>query len=115
MNQQTIRQEDMWDRATRFIETPAARTTDPTTSHIAAEKHTASGQRRSNMQAASDLVRRMPGLTSWELSKHIDLGDDTYHELARRLPEAVKAAVVVKGTSRKCSVSGNLATTWWPV
>lgn len=109
-----IRQDDMWDRPMRAVETPAARVTDPITSHLAADKHTASGRRGSNMQAAADLVRRMPGCTSWELSKHIDLGDDTYHELARRLPEAVRAGVVAKGASRTCSVSGNLATTWWP-
>ncbi|GAA0907572.1 hypothetical protein GCM10009552_15700 [Rothia nasimurium] len=99
----------------RRLETPAARANDSDTSHVAARKHTSTGQRQSNLQAVADLVSRMPGLTSWELSRFIELGRDTYHEIARRLPDAVTAGAVKKGVVRACTVTGNQSTTWWPV
>lgn len=106
----TIRQSTMWDRAPRVIETPAARATDPITSHIAADLHTASGKRGTNVAHVIDLVTRMPGLTSAELALHSPL---TRHEVARRLPEAESAGAVRKGEKRRCSVNGSLAMTWW--
>lgn len=108
---QTIRQESFWDRPLRIVDTPAARATDPETSHIAAEQHTASGQRGSNVAAVIDLVRASPGRTSAELARHSRL---TRHEVARRLPEAETAGAVYKGAKRRCEVNGSLAMTWWP-
>jgi hypothetical protein len=99
----------------RRVETPAARSTDDAPSHLAADKHTSSGKRQSNMVAVADLVRRMPGLTSWELAGFIELGRDTYHEIARRMPDSVTAGLVRKGDVRSCGVTGNKSTTWWPV
>lgn len=110
-----IRQMSMFDRPPlRVVETQAARSSDPEPSHLAARRHTASKRRQSNMQAVADLVRRMPGCTSWELAGFIDLGRDTYHEIARRMPDAVTAGAVRKGDCRPCGVTGNLSTTWWP-
>lgn len=98
----------------RRVVTPAARATDDLPSHLAADKHTASGKRQTNIQKVADLVRRMPGCTSWELAGFIDLGRDTYHEIARRMPDAVTAGAVRKGDCRPCGVTGNQSTTWWP-
>jgi len=109
---QPIRQETFWDRPLRVVETPAARATDPVTSHIAAAEHTASGKRGSNVAAVIDLVRAAPGHTSAELSRHSR--DLTRHEVARRLPEAETAGAVFKGAKRRCEVNGSLAMTWWP-
>lgn len=109
-----IVQPDMFFHQVRRVETPAARSTDDDTSHIAADKHTASGKRHTNLQAVVDVVRVHPGMTSAELSKWINLGKDTYHEVARRLPEAVTAGAVLKGYRRHCLVNGSLAMTWWP-
>lgn len=106
-----IRQEFIFDRPLRRIETPAARATDDVTSHIAADIHTASGKRHSNMAAVVDLVRANPGRTSAELG---DLSDLTRHEVARRLPEALTAGAVFKGPKRRCMTNGSLATSWWP-
>lgn len=106
-----IRQESFWDRPPRKVETPAARATDPETSHIAAAEHTASGKRGTNVAAVIDLVRACPGLTSAELARRSVL---TRHEVARRLPEAETAGAVRKGEKRRCSANGTLAMTWWP-
>lgn len=93
------------------IDTPAARTNDPITSHLAADKVTRSGTRHNNILAVIDAVCAHPGLTSAELTAHTPL---ERHEVARRLPEAVRANAVVKGDKRECAVTGNLALTWWP-
>jgi len=95
----------------RRIETPAARTNDPITSHLAAEKVTSSGKRHTNMLAVIDAVCMHPGLTSAELAQYTPL--DRY-EVARRLPEAERTHAVVKGEKRQCTMTGNTATTWWP-
>lgn len=106
-----IRQEQLWDRPHRIVDTPAARATDPDTSHIAAAEHTASGKRGTNVAHVIDLVRLHPGCTSAELSWHSAL---TRHEVARRLPEAETAGAVRKGEKRRCTKNGTLAVTWWP-
>lgn len=96
----------------RRVETPAARATDPVTSHLAADAHTRSGTRARQQEQAADAVARYPGHTSQELAQLTGL--DRYM-LARRLPECVTAGAVFKGTNQRCSVSGRLAMTWWPV
>jgi CRP-like cAMP-binding protein len=106
-----IRQESFWDRPLRKIETPAARATDPDTSHIAAAEHTASGKRGTIFAIVVVLVRARPGHTSAELARYTDL---TRHEVARRLPEGETAGAIRKGEKRRCAVNGTLAMTWWP-
>lgn len=96
----------------RRIETPAARNTDPQTSHLAADAITASGERHAQLVQAIHVVEKYPGLTSYELS--VRTGLDRYM-LARRLPEAVTAGRVVKGGARECTVTRHKATIWWPV
>ncbi|KAF1009517.1 MAG: hypothetical protein GAK28_00155 [Luteibacter sp.] len=107
----TIRQSTMFDRPLRVIDTPAARSTDPETSHIAAAEHTASGKRGTNVAAVIDLVRLHPGCTSAELARYSTL---TRHEVARRLPEAETAGAVQKGPKRRCNCNGTLAVVWIP-
>jgi len=112
VNSETVN--SAWRRAPDVcrIETPAARTNDPITSHHIAQKITSGGQRHSNMLAVIDAVCAHPGLTSAELAQYTPL---ERHEVARRLPEAARANAVVKGDKRQCSLTGNLALTWWPV
>jgi hypothetical protein len=95
----------------RQVETPAARRTDPHTSHLAAEQITASGQRGQQQAQAIAAVRAFPGKTSFELAMETKL--DRYM-LARRLPECVTAGAVRKGPARTCSITGRQATTWFP-
>jgi hypothetical protein len=108
---QLIRQAQFWDRPVRVIEMPAARATDPQSSHDAAEAHTASGARQCHIEVVVAQVRAFEGLTSAEIAARTGL---ERHEAARRLPDAEKAGAVRKGMPRKCSISNKLVTTWWP-
>ncbi|NID15008.1 MarR family transcriptional regulator [Luteibacter yeojuensis] len=95
----------------RQVETPAARATDPMTSHLAAEQITASGKRGQQQAQAIAAVRAFPGMTSFELAMRTKL--DRYM-LARRLPECLTTGAVRKDEPRTCSITGRLATTWFP-
>lgn len=94
----------------RAVETPAARSTDPESSHMAADDITRSGKRAHQQHQAVAAVRAKPGMTSFELA--LATGLDRFM-LARRLPDCVTAGSVVKGTPKKCTVTGKMALTWW--
>lgn len=108
-----IQQIDLFQdqRPVRVVATPAARATDPETSHLAAEEVTASGVRQQQIGMAIAAVRAHPDRTSMELAQAT--GHDRYM-LARRLPDAVTAGAVRKGGARTCTVSGRKALTWLP-
>ena len=91
------------------IRTPAARSTDPETSHIAAEAVTTSGVRAHQQRQVLAALREWPGCTSAELAQRASM--DRY-AVARRLPELVPT-FAVQGTARRCQVSGRPAVTWW--
>lgn len=93
------------------ITTPAARTSDPRSSHEAADDITMSGQRAFQQKTTANAVRRFPGFTSRELAEKLKL--DRYM-LARRLSECEAAGEVRRGQMRRCGVSKKLATTWYP-
>lgn len=95
----------------RRIETPAARATDPQSSHEAADIITSSGKRAEQQALTFAAVRAFPGCTSFELS--MKTGRCRF-QLARRLPECVTAGLVEKGEVRRCGVTGRRALTWWP-
>lgn len=118
---------DLVPGQTPNVETPAARATDPETSHAAAEDITASGVRQEQQARALAAVRAFPGMTSHELAAAARI--DRY-ELARRLPE-VRAAGLIHNTpdharpadpvtgrlwpaKRTCAESGRPAMTWEP-
>lgn len=97
------------------IQTPAARNTDPETSHMAAADVTASGKRQTRIRILAEIVANNPGLTSAEIAfmvadKHPDL---TRHEVARRLADG-KGTVVRQGIARKCRRCERACHTWWP-
>lgn len=96
----------------RRVETPAARRTDPVTSHLAAEQHTRSGARGHQQAQAIAAVRQWPGHTSFELA--MLSGIDRY-TLARRLPECETAGAVKRGAITECTVTRKKALTWWLV
>jgi len=103
-----------FDAAPRMmrVETPAARSRDEISSHLAAAEHTASGKRGHQQAQAVAAVRAFPGRTSFELAMATDL--DRYM-LARRLPECETGRAVKRGEPKRCSVTGKLAMTWFPV
>lgn len=100
------------------IRTPAARNTDPESSHIAADRITSSGKRETHQRQILDLLRRCDGRTSAELAAlaqregmvHLDR-----HEVARRLPELATAGAVRRGAQVTCRENGTKATSWWCV
>jgi len=91
---------------------PAARNTDPETSHLADKEITTSGKRVAQIMLVVDKLKNLIGYTSAELSR--DTGLD-YHMIARRLPDARGLHLVENGESRKCDVTGKKALTWYPV
>ncbi len=92
------------------VRSPAARNTDPNSSHDAAAHVTLSGARAKQQAMAVKAVEQYPGLTSLELANRTSM--DRY-VLARRLPEAEEGLAVRRGQERRCSISGRLAITWW--
>lgn len=102
---------DLFAIPVRRVETPIARKTDPTSSHLAAAEITASGARAHQQAQTIAAVRAYPGRTSQELAELTQI--DRY-TLARRLPECVTAGAVRKGEQRPCGVTDRLALTWWP-
>lgn len=91
---------DLFDQPRpRAVAMPAARRTDPESSHQAAEIHTLSGKRAHQQDQAAAAVRQFPGRTSFELALCTDL--DRYM-LARRLPECETAGRVRRGPMRAC-------------
>lgn len=91
--------------------TPAARSTDPQSSHLAAEKITRNGTRASQQQEVVRLVTDYPGHTSAELARRSGRLDRW--QIARRLPECAPV-YVQRGKMRICRVTGNKCITWWP-
>ena len=90
---------------------PAARNTDPITSHMAEKEVTVTGTRVAQMMRVVKIVEQHVGYTSAELAKKT--GEDRYM-LARRLSDARDLNFVENGGSRKCGESGRMAMTWYP-
>ena len=95
----------------RDIRYPAARTSDPSSSHDAAERVTDSGKRNANVVTVVDCVSKYPSNTSGEIARLCGL---ERHEAARRTADAEHAGAVKKGEQRVCALSGRKAVTWWP-
>lgn len=94
-------------KARRAEKPPAARSSDPMSSHLAALNHGRSGKAESNRQRVTDLVYQHPGLTSKQLATHCE--DLDRSEIARRLPECEDRGLVVsQGRETKKEI------TWWP-
>lgn len=93
------------------VRTPAARTSDPETSHESAEFHTASGKRATQQRMVAKAVRTFPGHTSNELAAILQVHQDVPQ---KRLSECKTAGAVFCGDKRKCTVTGRPALTWWP-
>lgn len=88
---------------------PRSRSTDPDTSHEAADAIRASGDLGRQQKAVLEAVRRWPGLTSLELGARMDINR---WAVARRCPELEVAGKIHRGAARK--VNGRSHLTWWP-
>jgi hypothetical protein len=94
------------------IQTPAARSTDPNSSHDAERHINQSGVRARQQNMAAQAVKIYAGMTSLEIAEKATL---CRYMLARRLPECETAGQVYRGQERRCRVSGRMAGTWWPI
>jgi len=94
------------------VRTPAARLTDPVTSHEAAEAITNSGRRQKQQQAVLQAIRSYPGCTGHELARFSGLN---YYVIMRRVSEIELAGRITRGEARMCGVTGRKATMWFPV
>jgi hypothetical protein len=90
-----------------------ARSSDPQSSHEAAQRMNDSGKAKAHVEHVTDHVWKQPGLTSREIAELPDCDLDRW-EVARRLSDAEKLGQVKKGPKRKCKVAGTLAVTWRP-
>lgn len=81
----------------------AARNTDPTTSHEAADYMAESGKQAFQQNLAVLAVKAYPGHTSLEIAQ---AKRQCRFMLARRLPECEERGLVCRGPARKCAVSG---------
>jgi hypothetical protein len=93
------------------IQTPAARNTDPDTSHLAAHSVTTTGTRHTNNQKCREAVENNPGASSAKIAKITGLDR---HEAARRLSD-LRGISVEQGEPVRCKLCNNrLCVTWWP-
>jgi hypothetical protein len=92
------------------VQTQAARSRDPETSHLAADEITKSGARQKQVERVVAMVHKTDGMTSRELADHHK--EDRYM-VARRLSEAETAQEVEKGQPRTCAIGKCKAVTWW--
>ncbi len=95
--------------ANLFTLPPAARVSDPSTSHDSAHRLRTSGQQAHQIRQVVAAVESRPGRTSRELAD--ETGYDRYM-IARRLPDAEKNGLVRKGEKRICRIGGTPAVTW---
>ena len=99
-----------------------ARTLDPDTSKLAAQRVTDNGRAMNNRQLCFDAIVREPGLTSGEVAAITGLDR---HEAARRLPELREARPphnrpllrnlpsTIPHWKRTCRITGTPSMTWW--
>lgn len=94
-----------------------ARTKDPETSHLAAEKVESSGKGQTDRDICLALVKRHPGSTSAEIAS---MGRLDRYIPSRRLPELRELGLVINGLDddgnilkRKCHKTGNLMMIWF--
>ena len=85
---------------------PRARTTDPLSSHAAADRMEASGRMGAQMAAVLVLIERFPGSTSRELAEQ---GGLDRHAVARRCPDLER-----RGLVQRAGVPGEQVR-WFPV
>jgi DNA-binding transcriptional ArsR family regulator len=89
---------------------PAARSSDPATSHEAARELDRSGERRRAAMRALQAVRDHPGLTANELELVCGVTDGS---IRKRLKELERMGLVRRGEVRVSGVSGKRNQTWW--
>lgn len=89
-----------------------ARSTDPSTSHVAAADLVARGMQAVQHAKTEAAVVLHPGQSSLHLATLTGLDR---HMLGRRLPELAREGRIWRGPTAHCGTTGKPACTWWPV
>jgi hypothetical protein len=93
------------------VETPAARNSDPITSHLAAEEITRSGLRGNQQRQCAEAVKQFPGHTCRELAALSRIPNEVLH---KRLKECVTAGAIYHSAEpRECTVTRRKAMVYW--
>lgn len=90
---------------------PISRTTDPATSHLAAEAISVSGRRASQVRLCVATVAAHPGATAYEVGEISGLG---HWSATKRLSDAWRVGLVEKGEPRFNEATRRHQITWWP-
>lgn len=114
VSRETLRRQ----RSTLITDTPRARTSDPETSHAAAEEVRSSGRLGRQQREVLEAVQRWPGCTSAELAQQMAAvrgchWTEVRWMVARRLPE-LEPHRVKKGEARECRMTRRKAHAWSP-
>lgn len=112
-------------RRSLLVDTPATRSTDPTTSLQAEHRLRTSGKLGGLQRDVLEAVTRWPGRTAVELAVlmgrargfAIDTADGVKlrQNVSRRLPELAKGNLTRRGKPRVCDVYGTCQSTWYAV
>lgn len=92
-----------------ICDTPAARNTDPATSHVAAQAVRLNGVKASLQKRLLEVVKLLPGLTVVHYAKQLGLDS---HRVGRRLSDLKNAGRI--RADGEMYVEGLPYTTWWP-
>ena len=93
----------------QFTFPPATHRTDPSTSHAAEHRITATGQRRTHCDRVLSVVRRYPRMTAIELLPWLGL---TEYQVRRRLTDLKNMHRIRIAGTRRCGVKGTTMSTW---
>jgi hypothetical protein len=95
-----------------FTTWPLCRSTDPSTSRMAAEEMVGSGKIGRHEQIILNGVRNYPGWTSAELTGVVLLRHDQIHKRMRGL---VRKGLISEGPPRVCRKHGRMMVTWMAI
>lgn len=99
----------LFDQEPDALDRLLARRKDPETSKQAA-RHV-SKTLGARMEAALALLKSMPGKTACEIEHAALVSDGRYR---KRLNDLRLRGLARKGRTRKCTITGRNAATWWP-
>lgn len=88
-----------------------ARANDPETSHLAAEQIEAAGTASAHRNIIVEYLKQHPGKTNAEIAEGSGLD---YARVHKRMAEAERMNLVIRGSAIKCPIHKRMMTQWYP-
>lgn len=88
-----------------------ARRDDPETSHIAAEQIESNGTASAHRSVIVEYLKQHPGQTNAEIAEGSGL---QYCQIHKRMSEAERMNLVIRGQHKKCPIHQRQMLTWYP-